>query len=199
MQETACNPGDLHLIPGSGRFSGEGNGNSLQYSCQGNPMDRGAWWATAHGVTRVRHDLGTKPPLHFNRLVFQDISLGMKVYALKERMNGNSYVPLSCLISMLQFTKHVHSHHLILVYQARAHAQSLSPFGFLMTPWTVACQAPQSMGLFRQEYRSRLPFPSPENLPDPGVEPTSPVFLLSRQIFYTKYSVVCDGTSPTRR
>ena len=34
---------------------GEGNGNPLQYSCLGNPMDRGAWWATVHGVTRVRH------------------------------------------------------------------------------------------------------------------------------------------------
>ena len=41
---------------------GEGNGNPLQYSCLGNPMDRGAWQATVHGVTRVGHDLMTKPP-----------------------------------------------------------------------------------------------------------------------------------------
>ena len=41
---------------------GEGNGNPLQYSCLENPMDRGAWQATVHGVTRVRHDLVTKPP-----------------------------------------------------------------------------------------------------------------------------------------
>ena len=47
---------DVGLIPGSGRPPGEGNGNSLQYSCLGNPMDRGAWWATFHGVTRVRHN-----------------------------------------------------------------------------------------------------------------------------------------------
>ena len=39
-----------------GRCPGEGNGNSLQYSCLENPEDRGAWWATVHGVTRVRHD-----------------------------------------------------------------------------------------------------------------------------------------------
>ena len=39
----------LGLIPGSGRFPGEGNGNLLQYSCLENSMDRGAWWATVHG------------------------------------------------------------------------------------------------------------------------------------------------------
>ena len=103
-KESACNAGDLGLIPGSGGSAGErigypllyswpflvaqlgkksactesdtterlhfhislsciggGNGNPLQYSCLENPMDRGAWWATAHGVTRDRHDLVTKP------------------------------------------------------------------------------------------------------------------------------------------
>ena len=49
------------LIPGSGRSPGEGNGNLLQYSCLGNPMDRGAGQATVHGVTRVRHDVVIKP------------------------------------------------------------------------------------------------------------------------------------------
>ena len=47
---SACNVGDLGLIPGSGRSTGEGNGNPLQYSCLENPMDGGAWWATVHGV-----------------------------------------------------------------------------------------------------------------------------------------------------
>ena len=56
------NAGDLGLIRGSGRFPGEGNGNPLQYSCQENPMDRGAWQAIVHGITRVRHDLASKPP-----------------------------------------------------------------------------------------------------------------------------------------
>ena len=49
-------------IPGPGRFPGEGNDNPLQYSCLGNPMDRGAWQARVHGVTRVEHNLATKPP-----------------------------------------------------------------------------------------------------------------------------------------
>jgi len=42
-KESACSTGDLGSIPGSGRSPGEGNGNSLQYSCLENPMDRGAW------------------------------------------------------------------------------------------------------------------------------------------------------------
>ena len=50
-----ANAGDLDSIPESGRSPGEENDNSLQYSCQGNPMDRGAWWATVHGVTKELH------------------------------------------------------------------------------------------------------------------------------------------------
>ena len=48
----ACNAGDTGLIPGSGRSPGEGNGNPLQYSCLENSMNRGAWWATVHGVVK---------------------------------------------------------------------------------------------------------------------------------------------------
>ena len=47
-------------IPWLGGSPGEGNGNSLQYSCLGNPIDKGAWRATVHGVTRVRRDLVAK-------------------------------------------------------------------------------------------------------------------------------------------
>ena len=54
VKESACNVGDLGSIPGLGRSPGEGNGNPLQYSCLENPMDRGAWWATVHGVTKSR-------------------------------------------------------------------------------------------------------------------------------------------------
>ena len=48
----ACNAGDPGSMPGSGRSPGEGNGNPLQYSCLENSMDRGAWWAPAHGVAK---------------------------------------------------------------------------------------------------------------------------------------------------
>ena len=58
---SACNAGDPGSIPGSGRSPGEGNGNPLWYSCLENPMNRGAWQATVHGVARVGHDLATKP------------------------------------------------------------------------------------------------------------------------------------------
>ena len=51
-KESTCNAGDLGLIPGSGRFPGEGNGYPLQYSCLENGMDRGVWWATVHGVAK---------------------------------------------------------------------------------------------------------------------------------------------------
>ena len=51
-REYACNAGDPGSIPGSGRSPGEGNGNPLQYSCLENSTDRGAWWATVHGVTK---------------------------------------------------------------------------------------------------------------------------------------------------
>ena len=50
-RESACNAGDPGSIPGSGKSPGEGNGNPPQYSCLENSMDRGAWWATVHGVT----------------------------------------------------------------------------------------------------------------------------------------------------
>ena len=53
-KESACNAGDVSSIPGWGRSPGEGNGNPLLYSCLENSMDRGAWWATVHGVAKSR-------------------------------------------------------------------------------------------------------------------------------------------------
>ena len=50
VKNPPASAGHMGLIPGSGRSSGAGNGNLLQYSCLGNPMDRGAWQATVHGV-----------------------------------------------------------------------------------------------------------------------------------------------------
>ena len=51
-KESACNAGDPGLIPGLGKSPGEGNGNPLQCSCLENSLDRGAWWATVHGVAK---------------------------------------------------------------------------------------------------------------------------------------------------
>ena len=52
VKNPPANAGDVDSIPGSGRSSGEENGNSLQYSCLANPMHRGAWQATVPGVTK---------------------------------------------------------------------------------------------------------------------------------------------------
>ena len=51
-KKSACNAGDVGLFPGLGRSPGGGHGNPLHSSCLKNPMDRGAWWATVHGVTK---------------------------------------------------------------------------------------------------------------------------------------------------
>ena len=51
-KESACSAGDLSLIPGLERLPGEGNGNPLQCSCLEKPMNRGAWRATVHGVSK---------------------------------------------------------------------------------------------------------------------------------------------------
>ena len=56
-KESAHNAGDPGLIPGSGRSHKGGHGNPLQYSCQENSMDRGAWWATVHGVAKSQTQL----------------------------------------------------------------------------------------------------------------------------------------------
>ena len=52
VKNLPANAGDVGLIPEEGRSPGEENGNLLQYSCLGNPIDRGAWWTTVHGVAK---------------------------------------------------------------------------------------------------------------------------------------------------
>ena len=56
-----ANAGNMGFIPGLERSPGEGNGTPLPYSCLENPMDRGAWKVTVHGVARVTYNLATKP------------------------------------------------------------------------------------------------------------------------------------------
>jgi len=68
------------IRPGLGRSLEGGNGNPRQYFCLGNPMDRGAWQATVHGVPSVRHELTTKPPPPF-------ISF-FRIYASKHFQNN---------------------------------------------------------------------------------------------------------------
>ena len=63
VKDPPANAGDVReagLLPGLGSSPGGGHGNPLQYSCLQNPMNRGAWWATVQGVTKVAHNLTTK-------------------------------------------------------------------------------------------------------------------------------------------
>ena len=64
--------GDVGSIPRSGRSPGGGHGDSLQYSCLENPMDRGAWWATVHGVAKSWTQLSTH--VHTIRQVATSVS-----------------------------------------------------------------------------------------------------------------------------
>ena len=113
VKKSACKAGDLGLISGSGRSPEGGNGNPLQYSCLGNPMDRETWQVTVLQS-------------HFSRVQL-------------------------CVYSGL--------------------VTQLCPA--LATAWTVAHQAPLSMGFSRQEYWSGLPFPPSGDLPNTGIKPTS--------------------------
>ena len=57
VKNLPANAEDAGSVPESGRSSGEGNGNPLQHSCLGNPMDRGTWWAIVHGVAKSQTQL----------------------------------------------------------------------------------------------------------------------------------------------
>ena len=76
---SACNVEDPGSIPGSGRSPGEGNGNPLQYSCLKNSMDRGAYWATVHGVTKSRTQLND-----FTLMVFPVVMCGCESWTIKK-------------------------------------------------------------------------------------------------------------------
>ena len=76
---SACNAGDLDLIPGSGKSPGEGNGNPLQYSCLENVMDGGAWWVTVHRVAKSRTRLS-------------DFTFNFHFHALEKEMATHSSV-----------------------------------------------------------------------------------------------------------
>ena len=73
-KESACNAGDVSSTPGSGKPLRGGNGNPLQYSCLENPMDRGAWWATVHGVTTSRTGLNDWPSPCILKMILEHVT-----------------------------------------------------------------------------------------------------------------------------
>ena len=90
----AYNEGDLGSIPGSGRSSGEGNGNPPQYSCLENPMDREAWWTTVHGVAKSRTRLSDFTSLH----------LELSMYSTTSSINIDSFSSLPIWIPFISFS-----------------------------------------------------------------------------------------------
>ena len=80
VKNPPANAEDMGSTPGLGRSPGEGNGNPLQYSCLGNPMDRRVWWATVHGVTKGS---GKTEGLNNNREVWRKLSTSTALKATK--------------------------------------------------------------------------------------------------------------------
>ena len=120
-------------------------------------MDRGAWWATVHGVAKSQTQLRdfTFTFKETKDLYIENYKTLMK--ETKEDTNRWRNIPCSW-IGRINIVK----------------MKLLSRVRLFATPWTVAYQASPSMGFSRQEYWSGLPFPSPGDLPDSGIEPGSP-------------------------
>ena len=127
-KESACNAGHPGLTPMLGRYLGEGNGNSFQYSCLDNLMDRGAWQTTVYGVARVRHDSATKPPT-----TCMKCSLG-SLYFLEEILPFLfcCFPPFCCIDSLGWLS------YLSLLFFGTLHSNGYSlPFSLLLTSLLV--------------------------------------------------------------
>ena len=116
LPSASTNAEDVGLIPGLGKSSGEGNGNPSQYSCLGNPMDRGAWWTTVHTVAKQSASAGIKPQtavlLIFNtpwkefrveiRNVFSGKKTAEQTFGWLDIFRRQFYEPNSCNSSCLE-------------------------------------------------------------------------------------------------
>ena len=130
-------------------------------------MDRGAWWAAVHGVAKSRTRLS-------------DFTFAFHFHALEKEMATHSSVlswripgtgepgGLSSMGSQSRTRLKRLSSSSSSIVKSPSHAR------LFVNPWTVASQALLSMGFSRQGYWSGLPFPSPGDLPDPGIKPRSP-------------------------
>ena len=147
VKNTLANAGDLSLIPGSGRFSEEGNGNPLQYSCLENHMDRGAWWATVHEVT--------KSWTWLSEWTTMMMCVCVCVYIKK-----NIKVPWLLRTAGLVLCVHVFSNTWLRKCIGIVVAELLSRVQLFATPWIVAHQAPLSIELSWQASWSGLPLAS---------------------------------------
>ena len=90
-KESACNAGNVGLIPGSGKFPGGGNSNPLQYSCLTNSMDREAWQATVHGTTKNQTGLSSWAHTHMPKLRPKGNGNPLQYSCLENPMDGGAW------------------------------------------------------------------------------------------------------------
>ena len=166
-------------MPGSGGSPGRRNVDPLQPSCLENPMDRGAWWATVHGVQRVGHDqegcIYTADSVAPGSLYPDDWHT-----TKGKKKCGHGAQPASPCLSLraaVNLLSLGFARPLSLPVNSHLHQKLESVHCSVMSnsaiPWFVACQAPLSMEVSRQEYWNLLPFPTPGDLPNPGITAVS--------------------------
>ena len=163
---------------------GEGNGTPLQYSCLENPMGEGAWWAAVHGVTKSRtrlsdftftfhfHALEKETTTHSSVLAWRIPETGepgglpsMGSHRVRHDWSDLAAAAAAWHLGIILW---VFLENLFVCFVSQSCPTLPDPLNY------IACQAPTSMGFSRQEYWSELPFPSPGDLPDLGIEPRSP-------------------------
>ena len=147
---------DLSLVPGSGRFPLEEEMATHSITLAWRiPWSEGDWWAVVHGSQTVGHD-------------WSDLSHSNLVSVLK---HCGVVLPVSGTLINVSYSTHSFVSATLLTL---SEVKWLSHVQLFVTPWTVAYQAPPSMGFSRQEYWNELSFPSPGDLPDPGIKAGSP-------------------------
>ena len=177
--KSTCSAGDIRDVgstPGWGRSPGGGHGNPLQYSWPENPVDRGAWRPR---VNEVAESYATER-LSMRACCVASVpetSCPTGILCPWNFPGKNTWV--SCLSlavfnSWKCYTQIFCSYWVNTENEEKLKVKSLSRVWLFATPWTVAHQAPPSMGFSGQEYWSGLPFTSPGDFPDPGIEPSSP-------------------------
>ena len=148
---------DLGSIPGLERSPGEGNCNPLQYSCLENPMDRGAWRATAHRVAKSQTQMKPFSPIntitrHSLCCCCCEVTSGMSDSVQPHRRQPTGLIhPWDSPGENTGVCCH------FLLQCMKVKRKSLSRVQLLVTPWTAANQAPPSMGFSRQEYWNEVP------------------------------------------
>ena len=135
-KQLACKAGDRIWIPEWGGSSGEGSGNPVQYSCLGNPMDKGVWRAIVHRVTRVGHDLATQAPPWTYLMGFNPLQLACFFkHKIEQLQNGTSSSWLLNLFTALSLSS------MIILYISNLEALDSfnSQICFETTIWSIRC------------------------------------------------------------